>query len=60
MNRALLPVVTFVAAFASAPVGGASAQRAVTVSGHVTSRGAPLSGAHVRVDAAPNRSHDGR
>src|SRR5690242_4384045 len=30
--------------------GTSFAQRAVTVAGHVTSRGAPLPGAHVRVD----------
>ena len=43
---------TIVAAVAAIlPIASAAAQRAVTVSGHVTSRGLPLAGAHVRVDA---------
>ena len=37
-------------ALSGASAGSLLAQRAVIVSGHVTSRGAPLAGAHVRVD----------
>jgi TonB-dependent SusC/RagA subfamily outer membrane receptor len=49
MNQVVIRTL-FTLALTGGSVGTLLAQRAMTVAGHVTSQGAPLTGAHVRVD----------